>query len=116
MPSPTTGAIGLVPQAFELLQQLICARFGLVYTIETAYLIERRLQQRLEAHGLTSFLDYYHLLTDPAQPESRRERELQEIFELLSTRGADMRACSASGGNAKSYTQSTLAAISIWRR
>ena len=86
MPSPTTGAIGLVPQAFELLQKLICARFGLVYTIETAYLIERRLQQRLEAHGLTSFLDYYHLLTDPAQPESRRERELQEIFELLSTR------------------------------
>lgn len=86
MPSPTTGAIGLVPQAFELLQQLICARFGLVYTIETAYLIERRLQQRLEAHGLTSFLDYYDLLTDPAQPESRRERELQEIFELLSTR------------------------------
>ncbi len=86
MPSPTSGAIVLDSQSFELLQKLICTRFGLVYTVETAYLIERRLQQRLEANGLSSFFDYYQLLTDPTQPLARRERELQEIFELLSTR------------------------------
>jgi len=86
MPSPTSGAIVLDSQAFELLSQLICARFGLLYTAETAYLIERRLQQRLEVNGIASFFDYYQLLTDPAQPLSRRDRELQEIFELLSTR------------------------------
>ena len=85
MPSPSSGALVLDSQAFELLRKLIQARFGLVYTPETAYLLERRLAQRVTAHGLSSFLDYYLLLTE-SQPAAVRERELTEVFELLSTR------------------------------
>lgn len=86
MPSPISGAIVLDPQAFDLLSKLIATRFGLVYTTETAYLLERRLQNRLSLHGLASFLDYYLLLTDPKQSSAHRDREFQEIFEILSTR------------------------------
>jgi len=86
MTSPNPGAIGLDPQAFELLRRLIQLRFGLVYTQETAYLLERRLLQRVKAYGLSSFLDYYLYLTDPQVSPAAREREFVEIFELLSTR------------------------------
>lgn len=86
MPSPQPGALSLDTPTFELLRKLIEARYGLVYTPETAYLLERRLASRVQAHGLSSFQEYYAQLTSPRIPHVMRDRELAEVFELLSTR------------------------------
>lgn len=71
---------------FQLLRDLIKERFGLYYTDDTAYLLERRLLPRLETLGLRGFLDYHAYLMNPALPDSERERELDDVFERLSTR------------------------------
>lgn len=76
----------LHPHEFVLLRDLVAERFGLQYADELAYLLERRLQPRMEALGLRSFLDYHDYLVNSALPESERERELGEVFERLSTR------------------------------
>ncbi len=86
MPSPQTGTVTLDQQTFELLRKLIEARFGLVYTTETAYLLEKRLAPRVLAAGLSSFPEYYAYLTSARVPQGVRDREMTEIFELLSTR------------------------------
>ena len=86
MVSPQPGTIALDAQTFELLRKLIEARFGLVYTPETAYLLEKRLAPRVLAAELGSFPEYYSFLTSTRVPQATRDRELSEIFELLSTR------------------------------
>ncbi len=78
--------ISLHPHEFALLRDLVAERFGLQYADELAYLLERRLLPRVEALGLRSFLDYHDYLTNSAIPESERDHELSELFELLSTR------------------------------
>lgn len=78
--------ISLRPHEFVLLRDLVADRLGLQYADELAYLLERRLMPRVEALGLYSFLDYHDYLVNSAIPESERDRELAEIFELLSTR------------------------------
>ena len=78
--------LSLHPHEFVLLRDLVADRFGLQYADELAYLLERRLQPRVEALGLRSFLDYHDYLVNSALPEHERSRELREIFELLSTR------------------------------
>ena len=80
MPSPQPGALSLDTPTFELLRKLIEARYGLVYTPETAYLLERRLASRVQAHGLSSFQEYYAQLTSPRIPHVMRDRELAEVF------------------------------------
>lgn len=71
---------------FELLRDLIRERFGLYFTDDTAYLLERRLLPRVETLGMRSFLDYHTYLKNPALPEIEREREFDDIFERLATR------------------------------
>jgi chemotaxis protein methyltransferase CheR len=69
---------------FQLLRDFIQARFGLRFPTENAYLLERRLQPRLEALGLAGFHSYYDYLQDSALPE--RERELDELYDRIATR------------------------------
>lgn len=71
---------------FELLRDLIRDRFGLYFTDDTAYLMERRLLPRLEKLGMRSFAEYHTYLLNPALPDVERERELDDIFERLATR------------------------------
>jgi chemotaxis protein methyltransferase CheR len=78
--------LSLHSHEFVLLRDLVAERFGLQYTDELAYLLERRLLPRVEALGLRSFLDYHDYLLNTSIPESERAQELSEIFEILSTR------------------------------
>lgn len=83
---PTTSSVAMSGVEFQLLRDLIQARFGLRFDDDTAYLLERRLQPRIEALHLRSFLDYHDFITNPALPEPERERELDEVFDRVATR------------------------------
>jgi chemotaxis protein methyltransferase CheR len=76
----------MTEREFSLLRDLIQARFGLCFPTETAYLLERRLLPRLEVHKLTSYLDYYDYLKNPAVPDSERDLELDELYDRIATR------------------------------
>lgn len=71
---------------FRLLRDFIKARFGLSFPSENAFLLERRLQPRLEALGLRSYNAYLAHLQSPELPEAERDRELDEIFDRVATR------------------------------
>lgn len=79
-------AVVMQKHEFALLRDLVADRFGLYYTDETAYLLERRLAARVDALGLRSFLDYHDYLVNPGLPERERDDELSELFDRLSTR------------------------------
>ncbi|MFO0572562.1 MAG: protein-glutamate O-methyltransferase CheR [Polyangia bacterium] len=83
---PTASPIAMSEVEFQLLRDLIQARFGLRFDDDTAYLLERRLMPRIESLHLRSFLDYHDFITNPALPEPERERELDEIFDRVATR------------------------------
>jgi len=83
---PTGATVAMDQCEFELLRDLIQERFGLYFTDDTAYLLERRLLPRLSTLGMRSFLDYHAYLTNPALPDVEREREFEDIFERLATR------------------------------
>lgn len=83
---PTTSPIAMSEVEFQLLRDLIQARFGLRFDDDTAYLLERRLLPRIEGLHLRSFFDYHAFITNPALPEPERERELDEIFDRVATR------------------------------
>mgnify|MGYP000526474407 CR=1 FL=1 len=83
---PTGLSVSLRKDEFERLRDLIRARFGLYFTDDTAYLLERRLLPRIETLGMRSYADYYAYLMNPALPEIERDRELDDIFERLATR------------------------------
>jgi chemotaxis protein methyltransferase CheR len=78
--------VALQKVEFELLRDLIRDRFGLYFTDDTAYLMERRLLPRLETLGMRSFAEYHTYLLNPALPDVEREREFEDIFERLATR------------------------------
>jgi len=78
--------VALQKVEFELLRDLIRDRFGLYFTDDTAYLMERRLMPRLETLGMRSFAEYHTYLLNPALPDVERDRELDDIFERLATR------------------------------
>ena len=86
MAQPTVAAVAMNQYEFQLLRDLFQERFGLYYTDDTAYLLERRLLPRLETLGMRSFLDYHAYLVNLALPDFERERELDDVFERLSTR------------------------------
>jgi chemotaxis protein methyltransferase CheR len=83
---PTPSPIAMSEVEFQLLRDLIQARFGLRFDDDTAYLLERRLLPRIEGLHLRSFLEYHDFVTNPALPEPERERELDEIFDRVATR------------------------------
>ena len=84
MPSPMPAPMN--QHEFQLLRDLIQARFGLCFPTETAYLLERRLLPRLEANQLVSYLAYYDFLKSPAVAEAERDRELDELYDRIATR------------------------------
>lgn len=86
MTYPAATPIALGVSEFQKLRDLIQHRFGLYFTDDTAYLLERRLLPRVEALHMRSFLDYHDYLVNPALPDLERDRELDEIFERVATR------------------------------
>jgi chemotaxis protein methyltransferase CheR len=71
---------------FRLLQGLIRDHAGILFSEENAFLLERRLQGRLQALHLRRFIDYYDHLRNPALPAAQREQEMDELCERIVTR------------------------------
>ncbi len=66
---------------YRLLRDFISHYSGIYFDDHSRYLLERRLQKRLEEHGLESFRDYYLRLTyDPD-----RENEVGILLDILTT-------------------------------
>ena len=71
----------MTEEEFRLLRDAIHEHCGLWYRDENSYLLERRLQPRLQALGLGDFAAYHRFLRfDPG-----REAELDEAAEVLTT-------------------------------
>lgn len=73
--------VTLGPEEFRLLRDFVNGFCGLWFDDDSAYFLERRLQQRLRERRLGSFLDYYYLLL--YGPE--REEELTRVVDVLTT-------------------------------
>ena len=73
--------VALGPEEFRLLRDFISGFCGLWFDDDSAYFLERRLQQRLRERQLGSFLDYYYLLLYGAE----REEELSRVVDVLTT-------------------------------
>ncbi|PRQ04398.1 Chemotaxis protein methyltransferase [Enhygromyxa salina] len=65
----------------RLFVEAIQEHSGITLSINSGFFLERRLSPRLEALGLSSYLDYYQYLRyDPAGP-----REMEELIERITT-------------------------------
>lgn len=65
----------------RLLVEAIQEQCGVTLSINSGFFLERRLSSRLEALGLSSYLDYYQYLRyDPSGP-----REMEELIERITT-------------------------------
>jgi chemotaxis protein methyltransferase CheR len=73
--------VALGPEEFRQLRDFISGFCGLWFDDDSAYFLERRLQQRLRERQLESFLDYYYLLLYGAE----REEELARVVDVLTT-------------------------------
>ncbi len=74
---------------FRLLRDLIKEHAGLLYGEDTAYLLQRRLQPRLEALGLRSFsayCDYLLDLTGRLGSSGKQRHEMDEAFDRIATK------------------------------
>jgi chemotaxis protein methyltransferase CheR len=68
-------------EEFRLLRDFIAHYSGIYFDDQSHYLLERRLQKRLEDFGLDSFKDYYlRLIYDPD-----REEEVGTLLDILTT-------------------------------
>ncbi len=77
----TEPSVKLGPEEFRLLRDFISGFCGLWFDDDSAYFLERRLQNRLRERQLTSFLDYYYLLLYGTE----REEELARVVDVLTT-------------------------------
>jgi chemotaxis protein methyltransferase CheR len=78
---PATPHPARSEEEFRLLRDLVHAHCGLWFRDDLRYLLERRLAQRLEVHGLETFAAYHRFLRfDP-----RGLSELDEATDLLTT-------------------------------
>jgi chemotaxis protein methyltransferase CheR len=68
-------------EEFRLLRDLVYEHCGIFFHDEVRYLLERRLNSRLQELKIANFLDYYHLL----RYSQNRRQELEDIIELLTT-------------------------------
>ncbi len=68
-------------EEFRLIRDFIHQRCGIFFDGGSKFLLERRLNHRLEIHNLKSYKDYHRfLLYDPG-----REEELNAVLDLLTT-------------------------------
>jgi len=75
------GAAQLRADEYRLLRDLVSERLGIWFGPESRSSLERRLRERLDVRGLTSFADYYQLLKySPLASE-----EWEEAGDLLTT-------------------------------
>lgn len=81
MARPDATTLPMTEEEFRLLRDAIHDHCGLWYRDESQYLLEKRLQPRLQALGLAGFAAYHRFLRfDPG-----RESELEEAAEILTT-------------------------------
>lgn len=66
---------------YRLIRDLVSERFGLWFGPDARWSLERRLRERLEVRGLTSFADYYQLL----KYSPLASQEWEEAADLLTT-------------------------------
>jgi chemotaxis protein methyltransferase CheR len=66
-----TRHVALDDEAYHLLNELLERRFGLFFPPHRRVMLESRLQARLRALNLATFLDYYATLLDPGAAEFR---------------------------------------------
>jgi chemotaxis protein methyltransferase CheR len=74
-------AILMPDEEFRLLRDLVYAHSGLYFGDDAKYLLEKRLGRRLATHQLKSYREYYQFL----KFNRKREQELEEIMDLLTT-------------------------------
>lgn len=76
--SPETA---MSDEEFRLLRDFIYKHCGLNFSEQSKYLLEKRLNKRLQQHALKNFKDYYYLLRYSPQ----KDQELTEAIDLLTT-------------------------------
>ena len=74
---------GLTREVFRLLRAVIYDYCGIYFDDDAAFLIQRRLQSRVEALSLGDFGEYYRYLRSAT--ETMRRAELEEIVERVTT-------------------------------
>jgi len=77
----TDRSIPLPDDVFRLLRDFIHDYCGIYFDDGSKFLLERRLNRRLEQHQLRSFSEYYHLL----RYDRKREDELVILIDNLTT-------------------------------
>jgi chemotaxis protein methyltransferase CheR len=73
--------IPMSDEEFRLLRDHVYQYCGLHFTVDSKYLLEKRLGKRLQHHGLGTFKDYYYLLRYNPQ----KEQEMTEVVDALTT-------------------------------
>ncbi len=73
--------ISLPDDVFRLLRDLIHSYCGIYFEDGSKFLLERRLNRRLEQHQLKSFAEYYHFL----RYDRKRDEELVVLVDNLTT-------------------------------
>jgi chemotaxis protein methyltransferase CheR len=86
-PPPMGGAplarprVEMTREEFRIIRDIVHEYCGIFFQDDVTYLLERRLQPRLEELGLPSFTEYHRHL----RYHAKRRVELEEIIELLTT-------------------------------
>lgn len=78
---PDGARARITPEETRLLQELILEHCGISLGSDAGFLLERRLQPRLDALSLASFLEYYHHLCYDLDAAA----ELEECVERITT-------------------------------
>ena len=73
------GMVKMSDDVFRLLRDLISEYCGIYYDDDSKYIMENRLNRRLQVCGMQNFQDYYRLLLYNRD----RENELAEIIDIL---------------------------------
>jgi chemotaxis protein methyltransferase CheR len=73
--------INMTDEEFRLLRDFVYQYCGLHFTPESKYLLEKRLNKRLQHHRLKNFKDYYYLL----RYSQHKDQELTEVIDALTT-------------------------------
>lgn len=68
-------------EEYRLIRDLIYNHCGLFFDQDSKYLLEKRLNRRLNHHSLTGFKDYYHFL----KYNRDKDQELSDIMDVLTT-------------------------------